>query len=724
MGGDRPETVEFRELLALVWRGKWTVLGLGVIAAAIAALILSQTPNRFDARTEILIDPRDRRTVDFDQVIGDLPVDNAVVASEIAVLRSNRLLGDVVDALGLAADPEFGSASPGRLVRAETLARTWLPALADGPRLFAQTSPGDARLRAISALDRTLSASQKGRSYVIALTARSADPAKAAKIANTLASIYIEDQLASKYEATERASAFLSRRIADLKQRAEASDAAVEQYRADQSVGEARGQAVAEQQLAEINSQLVTARAARAEAEARHDQIRRRIDEQGETAAANLLSSPLILSLRQQRAEVKRREAELATRYGPKHPKMINVKAELGDIRSAISTELRKRVASLANDVEVALAREAALTAALTDVEDRNVDLSRASVGLRQLEREANANRRIYEDVLTRAKETAETGELQQADARIIARADPPLAPAAPRKTLIAGLAAIGGGLAGLGLVFLAELMANTFRTGSEAQRITGLPVLAKLPAVRAARRRGRVLDNLRSTPNSALAEAVRGLRNALVLANLDKPPKTVMITSAAPGEGKSTTSLALAYLSARMGKRAVVVECDLRRPSLAKALGGAADDDRDLVAALRGGIELEEALWPVGDDGAFALPVARPTPQAADILSSERFSDLVERLTRSFDLVVLDTPPALAVSDTAAVARVADAAVFLTRWDHTPRQAVTESLAKLEEAGAPAVGLALTMVDPKKEAAYEYGGYRAGAPDYSPYYA
>ncbi|MEM7271314.1 MAG: GNVR domain-containing protein, partial [Pseudomonadota bacterium] len=562
----------------------------------------------------------------------------------------------------------------------------------------------------------------KGRSYVIGVTVRTGSAQKSAEIANALSEAYIRDQLAAKNDATSRASDWLKQRIADLKGQSATADAAVERYLAEQSVGEGQGAAVTTQQLAEINTQLVSARAARAEAEARHDQISRLISAKGESAAANVLSSPLILSLRQQRAEVRRREAELATRYGPKHPQMINVKAELRDIGSAIAVELRKRVAALANDAEVARAREAALLAALSDVEDRSVDLSRASVGLRQLEREAEASRRIYEDVLARYKETTEQQNIQQPDARVISAASPAAAPAAPRRGLISGLAATAGVLLGFGFVFLGEVTANTFRTAAEAERALGVCVIAKLPLARRGRRRARLLKALADQPNSPLAEAARGLRNALLTS--DGPTQVIMATSAAPDEGKSSTCLALAQMSALMGRTAIVVECDFRRPSIAEALGGAGPLSPDLFDVLKGDASVDEARREIGTGDAWALSLRAPAPEAADLLSSQRFRALIDGLRARYDLVLLDTPPALAVSDAAAVAAAADKVLMLVRWHHTARQAAEACVRRLTEVDAPLVGVVLTMVDPAKEAAFEYSGYRKGAPDYGAYYA
>ncbi len=736
-GGSRaaPEGADLREMVATLWRGKWLVLGAAGVAALAAAAIASRATPVYEASAKVLLETRAERIADIEEVVGALVVDNAVVASEIAVIRSEAVIGATVDRLGLAKLPAFGGVDPSLFDRFRAEALRLVPALADlAPAALRPASSPPAASSAERARERlrdALIVAQVGRSYVISIAARAADAETAATIANEVAAIYIERQVDAKRAATLRAADWLTGRIEGLKSELAAADAAVERFKAGQSVGDGQGAVVNAQQLAEINRALVVARAERAAAEARRGQIAELTAARGEGAAADVLSSPLILSLRQQRAEVKRRAAELATRYGPKHPKMANVQAELRDLSAAIGAEVRKLVAGLDNDVAVAAAREETLAAELSGLEDRSVDLSRASVGLRQLEREAEASRRIYENFLDRWKETTEARNLEQADARVISEARPTRRPASPRKGAITALAGVGGGFAGLALVFLTELMANVFRTGTEAERILGRPLLARVPRLRVSRfgraRRRAVLETLERNPNSAFAEAARGLRNALLLAGPGAPPRVVMATSAAPGEGKSATCLALAHMSALMGRRAVVVECDLRRPQLCRA-AGLSPDGSDLAAVLRGEAAAEDAVRPIGGadgrEGAFLLPVSAPAPGAADLLSSEAFREAIAALSARFDLVLLDTPPVLAVADATAVARVADASVLLIRWNATPRQAAAECLRRLDATGAPVLGIALTLVDPRREAAYEYGGYRAGAPDYAAYYA
>lgn len=711
---------DLRETIVTLWRGKWAVLGAAALAALAAAVIASRVPPVYEATAKVLLETRAERVADIQEVVGALAVDNAVVASEIAVIRSEAVIGAAVDRLGLADLPAFGAPAPGLHARLRAEAESLIPPLQDWlPPQPPPASPDDEARERLAA---ALGVYQEGRSYVIAISVRAGDARLAAAAANEIATIYVERQVAAKRAATARAAGWLAERIDALKAEVSDADAAVEQFRAGQSLGEGQGGAVTARQLDGVGRELVAARADRAAAESRRDRIVELAAASGREAAADVLSSPLILSLRQQRAEVARREAELSARYGPKHPKIANVRAELDDLSDAIGAEVTKLIAGLKNDAAIALARERALAVELAGLEERSVDLSRASVGLRQLEREAEASRRIYETLLGRWKETTEARDLEQPDARVISEARPPRRAASPRTGAITALAGLGGGFAGLALVFIGELMANTFRTGAEAERLLGRPLLARLPRLRGARRRRAVLEALESAPNSAFAEAARTLRNALLPTAPGGPGRVVLTTSAAPGEGKTATCLALAHMCALMGKRAVVVECDFRRPQILRATGLAAEGP-DLTAVLRGEAALADALVPVGLEGACALPVAAPTARAADLLSSPAFAETVAALAARFDLVLLDTPPALAVPDAVAAARTADATLFLVRWNATPRQASMECLRRLEAAGPPLLGVALTLVDPRREAAYEYSGYRTGAPDYAAYY-
>ncbi|MFK7941975.1 MAG: GumC family protein, partial [Paracoccaceae bacterium] len=599
----------------------------------------------------------------------------------------------------------------------------WLSPPEPPPPQDAEETATATHLAVTAAVRSRLMARKVPGSDVIALDITADDPVKSALIANTLAELYIVGQLETKFEATRRASSWLSDRLTALKDRVETSEAAVQAYKTKASIlrVDADGN-VGLQQLADLNTELISARAARAEAEARFAQVEQRLANGGIGAAAKIVSSPLVLTLRTQLSELARREAELSTRYGDKHPSMINLRAEVADVRDAVSGEVGKIVETLRNDVAVARVRQETLEAGVADLERKSQRLSRSAVQLRQLEREATAERVIYENFLNRFRQTSEQEALETPDARLLSRATAPLNASHPRKRKAIGIAGAAGLALGLGLVALLESLSNTFRATAEISQRTGLPVLASLPHA-GRRRRRRLLDYIREKPNSALAEAVRKLRTALFLSNLDAPPRVVAITSSVPGEGKSTTALLLAHMSQQMNKSAIVVDCDIRRPTLCKTM--ALDTGPGLIGVLDGSAQLEDALRKDPESGLDLLPTVEPVPQAADILSSARFASLIAELRTRYELVVLDTPPILLVSDAAAVGKLADTLVYAVRWDHTPREAASQGLDLLGGLGIRIAGCVATLVSRREEARYAAAqcgfGYYAGR---DPYYA
>ncbi|MEM9140579.1 MAG: AAA family ATPase, partial [Pseudomonadota bacterium] len=551
------------------------------------------------------------------------------------------------------------------------------------------------------------------KTRAISIEVTSTDPAKAALIANTLADLYIVDQLDAKFESTRRASAWLADRMSALKNKVEASEAAVEAFKADQAIGSGQGVDLTTQQIAELNIELIAARAVTAEAAARYSQIKRRSSAGGVAAAADIVSSELVLRLRTGLAELLRKQAELSNRYGEKHPTMTTLRAEIADTREAVSAEVGKIVERLANDVAVARAREAALQRSLTELEDRSVELSKSSVALRQLEREADADRLIYETFLNRFRETSAQEDLQSADARLLSAASPPLAPSGPNSKKVLVVASVLGLSLGIALVMLLESMDRTYRTARELSEATGLPVLASLPRHRKGRRRGQLLDYVRRKPKSALAEAVRAMRTGLYLTNIDTPPRVVMITSSGPGEGKTTAGLMLAQQAACAGHTVIVVDCDVRRPTLHTTFK--LPGRPGLLPVLLGTADLEQAVQQDLPTGLDLLPAAQSIAEAAEIFTSDRFAELVADLRSRYDLVVLDAPPALLVSDAATIGRLADAVVYAVRWNDTPHGPVEEGLAHLRQMGIDVAGSILTLVDRSAEARFAEAAYGAG---------
>ncbi|MEM9257786.1 MAG: AAA family ATPase, partial [Pseudomonadota bacterium] len=529
----------------------------------------------------------------------------------------------------------------------------------------------------------------------------------------------VVDQLEAKYDAARRASSWLTGRLEELRARLETSEAAVQSYMAQYQTGDSQGANITEQQIIEVTSRLTAARADRAAAEAKFRQAQQMVRTLGPAGAATSLASPLLISLRGQRAELIRREAELSNRYGPKHPTMIELRTKIRDVDGAISGEVGQIVTSLNNQVAEGAARVRALESELTGLESRAGGQAEAAVGLRQLEAEAEANRRIYNDFLQRLNETREQEGFQTADSRIIEPATPSWRPFVPRTKVSAALGGVAGGAFGLGILALMRMFARSFRTIAQVTEQTGLPVLASTPKV-SRRRIRRLLRYLEQRPNSDLAESARYLRNS-ILGESNGNLRSALITSSFPDEGKSTLSIMLAEMMARMGKSVVLLDCDMRRPSLAHSLS--MRPERDLVSLIEKRTELDETVISPAHGSFHLIPMKRGQAGKADLLASEQFSALMTELESSYDFVLIDAPPVLGVGDFSVLGKRVDTTVVVVQWDKTPATSFKRTLGWLRDNQIEVLGAVLSKVDRKREAQYDTATYGAEYASFRRYY-
>lgn len=734
---------DIREILGRLRRRKWTIVGTTTLLMLVAALIVLQLTPLYRAETQIMIEPRQQRVVDVEEVLSGLNGERETIESERRVIASRALAEKVIARLGLSRDAEFNPA-----LREEHLLLRLLRTFGILPSQGAALGPVSAiwqdlagaggigrpqtpeelfeneRARIVDNFLERLEVLPDGRSRVIAVAFTSERPELAARIANTIADLYLVEQLEAKYEATRRAAEWLDERTAELRERVKASEDAVEAFRRQAGLIEGRGGTLATQQVAELNTQLILARTTRAEAEARLRQVQSLLGGQGGVdSAAEVLASPLIVKLKEQEAEIMRRAAELATQYGPKHPRRINVQAELDDIKAKIGLEVQKVVQSLRNEADVARAREASLGASLESLKENVGRASSAEVRLRALEREANANRGLFETFLSRLKETVAQQDLHRADARIISRADVPERPSFPRAGLILAAAFATALIAGVAAALLLERLDPGFRSSEQIEARLNIPGLGSIPRLGGRRSLGRSPESdVLERPASAFAEALRTLHTALLLSDADRPPKTVLITSATPREGKSTVALSIARLTARAGRKVLLIDADLRRPRVDRALR--LKTRPGLADLLARPADWQRAIQRDRASGLDVLPAGEAAASPPDLFGSEQMRALLADMGEAYDLVILDSPPVLAVSEARILARLVDRTVFVVRWATTPREVAALGLKQIREAGGQVAGAVLSMVDGREHVRYGYGGpdyYYGVSPRYEP---
>lgn len=720
--GRRPWTrgLGFAETWAALKRRKLTILLMTVLGVLIAVIAMARMTPQYSAAATVMLDARESNVVDVEEVLSGLPSDDDTVNSEILVIRSPILAARVARDLNLAGDPEFNSKSESAWFDLDV--RGWFIEARSRP-LTEEGRINALHSRVMDAVLERLTVARIGRSRALEIKFTSGDPDTAARFVNGLADAYLADQLAAKYEATEQAQTYLNARVTELREKVRAAERRIETFRARAGLLGSGDRTVATEQLSGLNTQLVLARAGQAEAEARLNQTRRLAASGSPDSAAEVLASPLIVDLRVREASAEQRVAELSQEYGERHPRMIGARAEIDDIRQAIATEIGKIVNALENEVAVSGARVAALARNVDGLESTAAQQGAAEAQIKGLEREADAARALFQAFLIRASETETQTEIQRPDARVLARADAPSRPAYPDPAVILPIAIGLSLLVGMGLALLQEQLDDGYRSGEDLELDLGESLMALIPQIPRRRLLRRRPDQYAiDRPESAYSESLRSIDTGLRLSNVDRSPRSVLITSALPDEGKSTLAISMGRLLAKGGRPVVLVEADMRRPRVARTLG--LSDEGGLVEVLLGEVAEDDVIQVDTDSGLHILAagggdVASPP----NLLGSQPMSDLLTRLESNYDLVIIDTAPLLVVSDSRAMARHADAVIMLVRWAKTKREIARTAARQLRDAGANVVGVALSAVDTKRLAQYAYGGSRAYAKAARRYY-
>lgn len=688
-------------------------------------LTLQETP-KYTATAGVVLDTRKERINNVQQVLSDLPTDSSVVDTEVEILKSGQLAERVVRALNLDQDPEFNPTlrKPAGVSAVVAGVKGLFGAAAPQPHRFTSIELQKLHEGVVSNVIGNLAIRRVGLTYVINIGYVSESPTKAAAIADKFAELYLLEQLEAKFEATQQATRWLNNQLDQLRQQVLKDEAAVQQFKIDNNLLSASGTTLTEQEISSYSQTLAQARAQLAEDEARLSAARiqlARTSNEGDVGEA--LNSSLIAGLRAQRATVSAQLAELQGRYGERHPEMLKAKRQLSDIDAQIQQEIHTIIANLEAKVQVSRERAGAVGGSLGGAKGTLAANNRAMVRLNELQRNAEASRTIYESYLNRYKETSSQGGIGQSDARIVSKAKIPGAPSSPnvsRNLMMGLLLALGAGFA---TVILVETLDAGLATAEDVERRLDTAYLGSVPLLSSVAddKLESPIDHLVSKPLSGFAEAFRSLQAAILHARPGEPVKVVAITSALPGEGKTTTAICLARSAALQGRRTVVVDCDLRRRTVNRMMPE--EPKVGLLEVLNGEATLEQALSLDAASGASILPLARTWFTPRDVFGSAAMDRLLIDLRARFDLVILDTAPVLPVADTRVLASKADLLVLLARWRKTPQPAIEAAFRLLHGTGVNIGGVVLTQVDMKQQAKYGYGDPGYYYAEYKKYY-
>jgi polysaccharide biosynthesis transport protein len=715
--------VDLAAQLRLLWRHRLFVSSLvGCIVAAVGGYIWIAAPI-YTAEALVLILPNAPLVAHLESVAAPLSAEQPAVDSQLQLIRSPDIAGKVVAQLRLDQDPEFNPklrTSPSLWERVVALTsqssfalflHDWVLA-GSHPRAEQRNDTSDDRDKTrgivVANFQSHFSASFKGgRTFIVAVQFSSTDRAKSALIANTIAETYIAGRIEAKVAAARRASDSISGELEALRKKVVDTERAAERFSQSEGLATYRGIKVNEQQLSDINAQLSVARVDEARAEAHLQQATKTVnDPSREAENSAVLNSPLISGLRQEEARVLRERADLNVTFGLKHPKLQKIDADLRELQATIRGEIRKIIANMAGELDIARARRAELEQTLAQLQNNGMATADKEVRLRELEREAAASRSLYTTLLTRALETRAQQTLQLADAEVASGAMVPLEPSFPRSRQLLPIAAVVGLLLGAAIVWLLERTRSGITSKEEAERIIGLPVIATLPRIKHRQSGSGLISSLALRLN----ESMRPLEVAV---GRDGAGKLILVTSALPNEGRSATASALAVRIARSGRTCLLLDCDLRRSAIGKH--DKIDGEPGLMQLLGGERSLSEVIYAHEEAGLDVLPsgasrflatdrkrFAKPEDRVAAILSSEAMSILFRGLAARYDMVVIDSPPLAGSPDAVILSKRVDQTVFVVQWASTSRKAALSAVQELEAVGAHMPGIVLAQSSEK----------------------
>ncbi|MGD0757675.1 MAG: polysaccharide biosynthesis tyrosine autokinase [Candidatus Sulfotelmatobacter sp.] len=726
-----PQDSAIGEYFRVLVKRKWIVVGcLVTIFTVVAIATLRQVPI-YEANGSIAVKKpdsslnfKDANAISFDYY------DPTEMETEVKILQSDLLALQVIKELNLDRQPEFGgktaaSALPSSLDLAPD------PLEADPSRTSSLLSSFKGRL--------TISLIPNSR--IMSVRFRDADPQTAQNVVNKLMGDYQENNYKTRFNNTMQVSDWLGQQLVDLQMKVETSQEKLVRYQKEHEIlGIDEKQNITTAKLDELNKALTMAESERMDKEAFYrlmesgdpDAIASSAGGLEDAGAGGQSASQLLESLRAKQADLRIQAADLNTQFGPSYPKLVQLNNQLAEIDIELKAEMKKIASKVKGQYTTALGREELLGQALEKQKQAANKLNESAIEYSLLKRDLETNRQLYEGLLEKLKEAGISEGLKSNNFQIVNSARVPTYPVEPNVPRNLGFAFVLGLTSGVGLAFLLEGLDNTVRTTEQAQAISGLPPLGMIPLGSKTAREGAASKRLMLAtsneavelithvrPQSQMAESYRALRTSLLLSHLGAPPKVIMVTSALPQEGKSTTSINCAVVLAQKGVRVLLIDCDLRRPSIHKTLG--MGPRSGLSNVLTGSITLKQAITVAPTlPNLDVLPAGTPPPNPAELLASTNMRDVLAELRDKYDHIVLDTPPTLSVTDAVVLSPRADAIVLVIRSGSTTKQALRRSRDILMQVNARVSGVLLNAVDLSSPDYYYYYEYQG---KYAQYY-
>ncbi len=708
------------EILLFFHRRKY-IIGLIILLFALLAFFHTKNTDKlYKSSTDILIQIQQTQVVDIQAVSPQTTSDLNALRSQVELIISRFMLKQVVKDLNLIQDPEFNGRlrTPGTIKTFKQKVRNVFSDAPPAPPVDIEVQQQVEIESAISALKGKLDVDLLAGSYIIQIAATTKDPVKSKNVANTLAENYLSFLGSSKLNDTKEANKWLEERLEVLRKEVEESEAAVEEYKSKNNLLSTSGEDLTEQQVLEINQKVVQLESELSEKRARLNTAQRALDSglRNAESLGDVLSSPVITSLRRQQANIAQEKAELLTRYGSEHPNMIKVLEEEQDVLQQIKQEVGRIVSSLRNEVNVSQQKLASLKSSMINIKQELSQNRESRPKLKQLEEQASSSRRIFQVFLERFKETDLQTGLVKANGEIISPAIERYSPVSPNLKLNLALAIIMGAVFGTILASILEFFSRGIKNPAMMRQHVGIENLNCIPQVKNFNKN---MVNLLADKNSDYYQSIKETEYYIHTWAGDKK-KVLAIASSIPAEGKTSVALALSMLKKTGNRKVLLIDCDYRKRSATRRLQLAKEDGLlDALNQFHGTNDIEKLdinsyIRQVNPfENFYFLPAGNDKSEHIsmwELLESGSFDKIIDNLKNDYDLIILDTAPLLAVREMQNMLNCCDGALVVARWKKTPITAVQHTVDILREKNVKILGSVLNLTQENDMKLYDRG--------------
>lgn len=731
MEQDTEENIDIRDYLRVIRKRRWTIITVFSIIVATVIIHVFTSPPIYEATTRLIIDKENPNVVSIQEVMAIDASGTDYYQTQYKIIESRTVAREAIRRLQLEESGEFFPKEKDDII--SNLKRSikdtitfWKDSIASLLRTQEEITSESGTVEGyepdsslVSNFIQRIRVNPIRNSRLVDVSFEAKDPALAAKIVNTLANAYINQNLETKLRAVQDAVKWLHNRIEEERKRVGKAEHALLRYKEKHSIVtdfSSDVEKITAQKLAEMNTQLVEAELKRVEAETRYKQATALMGTPDMLdSIPEVLNNKLIWEIKSMEVELYKRRSELSEKYGQKHPRMVAIESELRTLQKRRTQEVNRVVNSLRNEYKVALAKENSLKAALAKQKKESLELNKKAIEYGVLRREAESARQMNELLIKRFKETSLTEDMRTGNIRIVDRAEVPKGPVKPRKGLNILLAIIVGLVMGVGLAFFFEYLDNTIKIPEDIKQHLKIPYLGPAPLF-SPEGKGNPDDDTDPelvtlhSPKSTASESYRGIRTSILFSSAESAPQVILISSAAPLEGKTITTANLAVTMAQADSKVIVLDCDMRRPKMHKLFGIA--KDCGVSNLLVGSSDAEEAIFHTRIPKLDIIPSGPIPPNPSEILGSTRMATLLNDLRKQYAHILIDSSPSTAVTDAVVLSKWVDGVVLVIRAGDMAREIAKNGIAQFEAVGAHILGAVLNGVDMSKDGYYSYYQY------------